>query len=295
MERIFFDLLNFAKNFTLLGYNYYISIGIFALCMVAALVGLLDYYIDSKTSGFAVGLFVFYQASFIINVALCLAESVFAGKYFNSVASAYAFCFSQYAICLIFWLMLYKDKKTVAKNKKGSSDQQSSCGNDCTKCRIIDLYGDLLENLKQNGNSVTEQKIDSFGKTAKQCRAVLQDRRFENAKNDARSTTFESVPNEYVKAAPEAIKSTEITPEEIPPEEIKPEAVKSGIPDINVAYVCNLVNALSAKNIQPEEREKLQELNLKLKSLPSDAKGISELNGLLRFLLKKVAEYDISA
>ena len=70
---------------------------------------------------------------------------------------------------------------------------------------------------------------------------------------------------------------------------------KCEIPDINVAYVNNLIAALLAKNIQPDEREKLQELKLKMNVLPTSPGEISELNALLRFLLKKVAEYDIPA
>ena len=70
---------------------------------------------------------------------------------------------------------------------------------------------------------------------------------------------------------------------------------KCEIPDINVAYVNNLIAALLAKNIQPDEREKLQELKLKMNVLPTSPCEISELNALLRFLLKKVAEYDIPA
>lgn len=274
MERIFFDLLSFAEKFTMLGFNYYIAIGVFALCMVSALVGLLVYYVDSKTNAFSVGLFVFYQAAFIINVALCLCESVFCGKFFHTTASAYAFCFSQYAICLIFWIMLYKDKKVTSKNAEKPNDK--SCTN-CAKCSIIDLYGDLLADLKSKNEALRDEGNNKAWH--------FEERPVRYSKNNY----WHDDETEYVSD------DDDDYPINVDSKDLSDNPADYKLPDVNVAYVSNLINALMSKNIQPDEREKLQELSLRLKSLPTDCAGISELNGLLRFLLKKIAEYDIPA
>lgn len=277
MDRFFSTVIRFAKNFTKLGLNYYISIGVFALCMLGAIAGLIDNYIAKKKKRSSAWLFSMYLGSLLLNVALCLSECVFKGQYFKSPVDAYAFCFSQFAVCMVFWLMLQSDAKLQkTDNKKAVEKSDNTACLSGAKCPIIDLYEDLLNEYKAIISRKEEQKysadiVEIPEKTA--VSPVEEIVNFDDDENEPDDLQFE--------------------PQR---ENVEPIGdYKCEIPDINVAYVNNLIAALLAKNIQPDEREKLQELKLKMNVLPTSPGEISELNALLRFLLKKVAEYDIPA
>lgn len=275
MERIFSTVINFARRFTELGLNYYISIGLFALCMLGAFAAVIGNCMAKKKKRGSAWLFVMYLGCLIVNVALCLSESLFKRQYFKSPADAYAFCFSQFAVCMIFWLMLQNDrnqqKETDIKAVKKTVDSTCMSG---AKCPIIDLYEDLLAEYKAivNKNERQRRKADI---------AELPQK------------TSDSPAGEIIGLNEE--RADDLQPETNNCDVAANDDRKRELPDINVAYVNNLIAALLAKNIQPDEREKLQELKVKMNVLPTSPGEISELNALLRFLLKKIAEYDIPA
>ena len=275
MDRIFSSVINFARWFTELGLNYYISIGLFALCMLGALAGLIDNYLTKKKKRSSACLFAMYLGSLLVNVALCLSESLFKGQYFKGPADAYAFCFSQFAVCMVFWLMLQSDRKVqkaTAGKEVGKSDNTACLSG--AKCPIIDLYEDLLDEYKTivSRNEQQKYKTDIIEMPEKPQVSPIEEI---VESNNAGCSDLQFVSQEEKSDADDNFKGE--------------------LPDINVAYVNNLIAALFAKNIQPDEREKLQELKLKMNALPTSPDEISELNALLRFLLKKVAEYDIPA
>lgn len=276
MDRIFSSVINFARWFTGFGLNYYISIGLFALCMLGALAGVIDNYLTKKKRSSA-WLFSMYIGSLLVNVALCLSECFFKGQYFKSPVDAYAFCFSQFAVCMVFWLMLQSDAKQQNKAVNDAAENSNDTG--ClsgTKCPIIDLYKDLLSEYKAIVNKEDSQKYRANIVEIPEKTAVSPIEEIVNFDDD------ENKPDDLRFGRQK--------------ENVDPIGdYKCEIPDINVAYVNNLITALLAKNIQPDEREKLQELKLKMSVLPTLPSEISELNALLRFLLKKVVEYDIPA
>lgn len=277
MDRIFSTVIRFAKNFTKLGLNYYISIGVFALCMLGAIAGLIDNYIAKKKKRSSAWLFSMYLGSLLLNVALCLSECIFKGQYFKSPVDAYAFCFSQFAVCMVFWLMLQSDGKQQNKAVNDSSENSNDTG--ClsgAKCPIIDLYKDLLSEYKAIINKEDSQKYRANIVEIPEKTAVSPIEEIVNFDDDENKTDDLRFGRQKENVDPIG-------------------DYKCEIPDINVAYVNNLITALLAKNIQPDEREKLQELKLKMSVLPTLPSEISELNALLRFLLKKVVEYDIPA
>ena len=248
MNRFLYLLVTLAEKFTSFGLNYYIATALFGLCILSALVAAFISVVSSRRIKGLTGLFIFYQTAFIVNVVLCVSDSEFGGgKNFTSNADAYAFCLSQFAVCMIFWLML-ADKKVDKKQKSAEVPQKNSgiiyCGNGGAKCPINDLYG----------NFYSEQSVkdEDF-------------RRGDNAEETVRSI------------------------------ELIDKIFCSSLPDINVAYINNLADALLARNITDEEREKLFKLKFALKNLNATPECIRNVNELLRFLLKKVAEYDIPA
>lgn len=281
MDRIFSSVINFVRWFTGFGLNYYISIGLFALCMLGALAGLIDNHIIKKRKRSSAWLFSMYIGSLVVNVALCLSECFFKGQYFKSPVDAYAFCFSQFAVCMVFWLMLANDGKQQNKAVNDAAENSNDIG--ClsgAKCPIIDLYKELLSEYKAIVNKEDSQKYhaniveipekNSVSPIEEPIKEIVNFDDDENKTDDLRFGRQK--------------------------ENVDPIGdYKYEIPDINVAYVNNLITALLAKNIQPDEREKLQELKLKMSVLPTLPSEISELNALLRFLLKKVVEYDIPA
>lgn len=276
MDRIFSSVINFARQFTGFGLNYYISIGLFALCMLGALAGVIDNYLTKKKRSSA-WLFSMYIVSLLVNVALCLSECFFKGQYFKSPVDAYAFCFSQFAVCMVFWLMLQSDAKQQNKAVNDAAENSNDTG--ClsgTKCPIIDLYKDLLSEYKAIVNKEDSQKYRANIVEIPEKTAVSPIEEIVNFDDDENKTDDLRFGRQKENVDPIG-------------------DYKCEIPDINVAYVNNLITALLAKNIQPDEREKLQELKLKMSVLPTLPSEISELNALLRFLLKKVVEYDIPA
>lgn len=276
MDRIFSSVINFARQFTGFGLNYYISIGLFALCMLGALAGVIDNYLTKKKRSSA-WLFSMYIVSLLVNVALCLSECFFKGQYFKSPVDAYAFCFSQFAVCMVFWLMLQSDGKQQNKAVNDSVENSNDTG--ClsgAKCPIIDLYKDLLSEYKAIISKKEEQKYSADIVEIPEKTAVSPVEEIVNFDDDENKTDDLRFGRQKENVDPIG-------------------DYKCEIPDINVAYVNNLITALLAKNIQPDEREKLQELKLKMNVLPTLPSEISELNALLRFLLKKVVEYDIPA
>lgn len=248
MNRFLYLLVTLAEKFTSFGLNYYIATALFGLCILSALVAAFISAVSSKRVKGLTGLFIFYQTAFIVNVVLCVSDSEFGGgKNFTSNADAYAFCLSQFSVCMIFWLML-ADKKNDKKQKTADIPQRNNgiiyCGNTGAKCPINDLYGDFY----------TEQSIKDE----------------DLLPNDGAEKTAQSI-------------------------ELIDKVFCSSLPDINVAYINNLADALLARNITDEEREKLFKLKFALKNLNATPGCVSNVNELLRFLLKKVAEYDIPA
>jgi len=248
MNRFLYLLVTLAEKFTSFGLNYYIATALFGVCILSALVAAFISVVSSRRIKGLTGLFIFYQTTFIVNVVLCVSESEFGGgKNFTSNADAYAFCLSQFAVCMIFWLML-ADKKNDKKQKTVEVPQKNSgiiyCGNNGAKYPINDLYGDFYAE-----QSVKDEDF----------------RQDDNEEEEARSMQL----IDKVFCAP--------------------------LPDINVAYINNLADALLARDITDGEREKLCELKFALKNLNGTPECVDKVNELLRFLLKKVAEYDIPA
>lgn len=112
------------EKFSGLGLNYYISVSIFAICIVAALGMLFCSVVFFKPKGSLLGLFVFYEICFFINALLCVGESVYLGKVFKSVLSAYFFCLAEFATCLVFVFALYVQRNKAIHGKKGDKNEK---------------------------------------------------------------------------------------------------------------------------------------------------------------------------
>ena len=65
--------------------------------------------------------------------------------------------------------------------------------------------------------------------------------------------------------------------------------------DINVAYIKKIIESLKVKNLSDEDKETLGELEFRLGGrILYDGETVSKLNELLRFLVKKAAEYEVA-
>lgn len=129
IDRAVDGVIEFLKGLTALGLNYYISVLIFAVCLAAALAMLLLSVVYCKPKGSLIGLFVFYEICFFISALLCLSESVYSGKVFNSVVSAYFFCLSEFGVCLAFVFALHVQRRTLNKqSKNGVKDKNRAIG-----------------------------------------------------------------------------------------------------------------------------------------------------------------------
>ena len=65
--------------------------------------------------------------------------------------------------------------------------------------------------------------------------------------------------------------------------------------DINVAYIKKIIESLKVKDLSDEDKETLGELEFRLGGrILYDGETVSKLNELLRFLVKKAAEYEVA-
>jgi len=241
----------------MLGYNYYISVVIFVLCITAAAVKLLCSVISRKPVKGKTALFVSYEFAFAVNMFLCMGESVYVGEYFNTVADGFAFSLAQLAVCLFSYITVCAESVsgTESRTEKGrthhmpvmeKTDERAAHASEITeraKRSIIDVCDDLFDGNDSAGSE--EKEINDKPKSMEAIDKLL--------------------------------------------------SADSRLPDVNVAYVSDLLTALLSKNLQPEEREKAEALKIRLKSLPATEEGKRELNAMLGFLLKKIAEYNIPA
>lgn len=281
MDRIFLFFKGALEKIARLGLNYYVALGLFSVCILVAAIRLVVVNATGKIGRGSVAIFVFYEIVFFLNVVLCLSESAFSGKYFESGADAYAFCLSQFAVCMFFWFALFFDERKICASKKGTDAEDESrrgiirCGAAAarsTKRAITDSYAGLSEEK--------EAADDGFCEKEETMRGCVD-------------TSDESVDDE-IETESELFSDGE--KEKPTSTRLMDKVFFAGkIPDVNVGYVNNLITALKAKNIQPDEKDKLDELQIILKRLPADAKGRARMNELLRFLLKKIAEYDVPA
>lgn len=264
MDRILFLIKRALKNFALLGLNYYIALGLFSVCILVAAIRLIVVNTTGKRGRGSIGLFVFYEIAFFINAVLCISESVFSGKHFESGADAYAFCLSQFAVCMFFWFALFFDeRKLCASEKKIKSAGEEErgiirCGaapvrNE--KSPIIDPCAGLSEE-KANFDADAGDEIET------------ENERFLREEENEKPTSTKLLDKVFSAGK---------------------------MPDVNVGYVNNLIIALKAKNLQPDENDKLDELRIILRRLPTDREDRTRMNELLRFLLKKIAEYGVPA
>lgn len=128
IDRAVDEVIEFLKRLTALGLNYYISVLIFAACLAAALAMLFLSVVYCKPKGSLIGLFVFYEICFFISALLCLSESVYSGKVFNSVVSAYFFCLAEFGVCLAFVFALHVQRRTLNKQSKNVKDGNRAIG-----------------------------------------------------------------------------------------------------------------------------------------------------------------------
>ena len=67
------------------------------------------------------------------------------------------------------------------------------------------------------------------------------------------------------------------------------------IADVNVAYVKAVIEELKNKQIDQDDRERLNKIEFELKTVPvCENQKIRQLNDDFQFLIKKMTEYDVT-
>lgn len=256
-------VVEFLKELTALGLNYYISVLIFAVCLTAALVMLFLSVVFCKPKGSLIGLFVFYEICFFISALLCLSESVYSGKVFKNVVSAYFFCLAEFGVCLAFVFALHVQRRTlnkrfkrVEKDKNRAIAPKTAFWGGVCDFKPQELSG--MEELKEKDKTVDEPLNES------RIPAI-------NTAGDLSKDFTCDSPNSVIVGAFE----------------------RRDIPDINVNYLSGLVSELLKKSLSDEDRQEMEDLKFRLKRLPRTSEEVESLNSKLGLLLKRVADYGI--
>lgn len=256
-------VVDFLKGLTALGLNYYISVLIFAVCLAAALVMLFLSVAFCKPKGSLIGLFVFYEICFFISALLCLSESVYSGKVFKNVVSAYFFCLAEFGVCLAFVFALHVQRRTLnkrfkraVKDKNGAIAPKTAVSGGVCDFKPKELSG--MEELKETNNSTDEPLNEDQIPTINTASDLPKDFTCDSS-NSVMVGGFE----------------------------------RRDIPDINVNYLSGLVSELLKKSLSDEDRQEMEDLKFRLKRLPRTAEEVGILNSKLGLLFKRVADYGI--
>lgn len=112
-------------------YNlYYISFGIFLFAVFIGAVALFLRVCFKKTRKKSPrGVLAFFALCFFADVAVCLCELNFSGKYFKTLAEAYCFCFLKFCVLGLLYIIIAAENSlllSLDKNEEKKSDLKRS-------------------------------------------------------------------------------------------------------------------------------------------------------------------------
>lgn len=250
----FNHFLQSIKEFTLLNNNFFISCCIFCVCALSGFVTLIICCAVRSRRQNVKPILVLYAVSFFTDLALCFCECEFSHKIFYNFAHAFMFCYVKFLILLVLYFMVAVCA-SAGKPITGTIIKDTERSNGFAK---LEKNESKLENSKKNElNNVTvnESVCDKNGKN------------------------YDCIPQKS----------------KIIERFLGGEGEIRSFVDINVAYIKKIIESLKVKDLKDEDREALCELEFRLGGrILYDGKTVSELNELLRFLVKKAAEYDVA-
>lgn len=246
--------LQCIKEFTLLNNNFFISCCIFCICVLSGFVTLIICCAVRPRKQSAKPILILYVASFFTDLALCLCECEFSHKIFYNFVHVFTFCYLKFLILLVLYLTIVFCSSAV-KPINGVKIKKTEISNDFAKPEKNELKPENAKKIELNYVSLNENVCDKNGKNYDYIPQKSKIiERFLGSKGEIRSFV-----------------------------------------DINVAYIKKIIESLKVKDLSDEDKECLGELEFRLGGrILYDGKTVSELNELLRFLVKKAAEYDVA-
>lgn len=246
--------LQSIKEFTLLNNNFFISCCIFCVCVLSGFVTLIICCAVRLRRQNVKPILVLYIVSFFTDLALCFCECEFSHKIFYNFAHVFTFCCLKFLILFVLYLMIAVCA-SAGKPRCGSKIKVAECVNQAAKTEKDELAHESAKKIDFNNVTVSESVCDKSGQNY-----------------------------DYIPQKSKIIERFLGDKDEI-----------RCFVDINVAYIKKIIESLKVKNLSDEDKEILNELDFRLSQrILYDGKTVSKLNELLRFLVKKAAEYDVA-